>query len=193
MIEGLQLGGSGYMPNLTFEVMSILATEAVISEVSRFPQFNSLVTGTPDFDPQGFSVHVGQDSYPADRVNVYWISPGSDASLIGGYEVDPDYGAVTLTGSSDVSCFFSMGTAAADSAILYDDAAARRFYTPAARVRLGWCVLPARLGHGACQWDFAPRLPLRHHRRGLRRPKSGPGRPRHRGGPVRRLRLCDRR
>src|SRR5574337_1539273 len=113
-IESLQLGNSGVIPNLTFEV--VVDGQEYLSAPSFGPQQSTPVTfnnGTPASDSATFVVPIGQwdNNYATTLVNVYSFDPfGGNAQLQSYFNVS--VASPTATGTSDVPMMvIAVGTA----------------------------------------------------------------------------------
>lgn len=106
MLEGLQLGNAGQIPNITFEVMET-ATPVVnshqIQATSDSPWIAAI--GTPLLGPDSSIVMVGRwdSSYANTNIDVYQIAPDGVASFV--RRVNSPVSNVATSGSSDEPVF----------------------------------------------------------------------------------------
>lgn len=100
--EGLQLGNSGQIPNITFEVMQTSDDAVNYSIIGATPvQGYYIANGTPSMGPDGSIVIVGlwNTSYATTLADVYQISPDGIASFI--RRINVPFANTTLSGSTD--------------------------------------------------------------------------------------------
>jgi hypothetical protein len=113
-IEGLQLGSSGQIPNLTFEVCTRLVPEAsptaalLDSEATAALERCGQVAHT-DADA-GWLLHVGPQNAPG-TIQVYRYTPGSGYALTTSFATLFSVGALGVQGNTDQSCMIYAGSA----------------------------------------------------------------------------------
>jgi hypothetical protein len=116
-IEGLNLGNSGQLPVLTFEVSSAATPSAGSIELARVPQKGQYNAGTPAMRPGGFEMLTGE----ADGVNfrVSTIEANGESAFGSFYLVHniPLGNYTTVTGCSDVSALYVVGGPANETVI----------------------------------------------------------------------------
>ena len=107
-ITALQLGNTGLLPNLTFEV--VVDGVAQLQAADEGPKISTVVTfnvGTGAGETGTFEVHVGQwdSSYSTTLVKVYEVDVfGGEAAEVSSYSVANAVWGVA-TGTSTISCF----------------------------------------------------------------------------------------
>lgn len=103
-IEGLNLGQSGQLPVLTFEVLSEAELTSITDVFSEIPVLNLVAYGTPNMNADGFVVHVGMwdNSYATGEVQVYSVDNEGQHLYVGSYAVE--HPQPSSMGNSDVDC-----------------------------------------------------------------------------------------
>lgn len=134
VIEGLNLGGSGQLPVLTFEVLSEADEDYSVLELARVPQDRSYIGGIPAAGlGDDFEMIVGEyvvvpffgGSMPT--YLVYSVHPDGTSELGSRYDValGTTYGTgepnAAATGNSDVSCIVVSDFAAAFAVCMFSD------------------------------------------------------------------------
>lgn len=131
-IEGLNLGSSGQLPVLTFEVLSQATSVSTYNIFATIPAIKPYACGTPAFGANGFVALVGQwdNSYVNKHVWSYGVNADGTFQQISADQFDtnagfiqlPDiYGFSTASGNSDVSCLISTNSAADGAALVKAD------------------------------------------------------------------------
>ena len=114
VIEGLNLGGSGQLPVLTFEVLSQAAQTLATADLATYTVQNIVLTGIPAMSTAGFKLLKGilDPAYPAEirlaNVEVYDVAADGTLALSSSFPAPVNsssfFVAATATGNSDVSC-----------------------------------------------------------------------------------------
>lgn len=102
MLEGLQLGNSGQIPNITFEVMQTAEESintAIIGSSTALTEFG--FTGAPIMGPEGSTIMVGlwTNTYATTAADVYRVNPDGVVQLL--RRVNVPAAAPIAFGSSD--------------------------------------------------------------------------------------------
>lgn len=111
VIEGLNLGNSGQLPILTFEVLTEATTSAAkaifSTSVPEYAGSYLIGHGATAFDAAGFQIHVGQwdNTYSGTTVFVYNVDPAGLATYVSEYAAAANY--PSARGQTDVSGIFS--------------------------------------------------------------------------------------
>jgi len=126
VIEGLNLGNGGQMPNLTFEVVTeatlSYATGSSWSVVGPTGGGGVEYSGTASFDPQGYHIHIPQwdAGYSNGMVDVYRVQVGSNEARFA-LRIDTGFAAGTaIVGVSDVSVMCIHDASAPSAMAQYD-------------------------------------------------------------------------
>jgi hypothetical protein len=106
MIEGLNLGGSGQLPVLSFEVLSEASIATTVATFTQEPQDRYYIGGIPAMSTAGFDMLVGHFAGSAiDAVLVYTITADGTSSLSSTIPLSSPYAVITAAGNSDLSVF----------------------------------------------------------------------------------------
>ena len=105
-IEGLDLGGSGQVPNLTFEVVQDGTIGPSVQRGWDVPAVIAHGRGTPAYNPDGFNFYVLQSAFLGDNkeVYVYRCEPGATPRRRRKFTLDTEENiSSAISGNSDVS------------------------------------------------------------------------------------------
>lgn len=108
-IEGLNLGQSGQLPILTFEILSEAEDQVSVAEFTRLEQERYYIGGIPAMSLSGFDMVTGVYDPTAGveavvRIDVYTIASDGSATLH--HSITPEgRPKLSASGNSDVSCY----------------------------------------------------------------------------------------
>lgn len=124
MVEGMNLGQSGQLPVLTFEVLSESEPSALAATFASVEQDNGVLgQGASPFSPDGFLLHLGQwsNTYSNTHVLVYQVDRNGTYTEV--TEYDADANSPSAHGQTDVAGIMSavgdIGSGPGDPYIMY--------------------------------------------------------------------------
>jgi hypothetical protein len=100
-IEGLQLGGGGNLPNLTFEVAELATIAGASGTFVNDVPCGSAYVGVPNFRSDGFMCFSGPSALPT-HIDTFWCAP--DPQPAGTITVEFSGYTRATVGISDVDC-----------------------------------------------------------------------------------------
>lgn len=123
MLEGLNLGNSGQLPVLTFEVLSESTQQILLSTMADAPAVAPFANGCPAFSNDGFILPIGQwdTSYTNPQVIAYFVDTDGSVGIDHVFDIEPGFIGPCALGNSDESCIvpFSQGDPSAGG-MFYD-------------------------------------------------------------------------
>lgn len=124
-IEGLNLGGNGQLPVITFEVVSLAELDIAAAELTRVANQRDYAAGIPAMSLSGFYLLVCPTV--TTTVNVYRIGSNGVAQFVSSFDTPGTSPTTAAHGNSDVSCLYASESATLKYWRAYKDGSATLF------------------------------------------------------------------